>query len=31
MAFHDLPPGFRPEDNDAGAPASLRQLARRFE
>lgn len=31
LAFDDLPPGVRPEDNDAGARASLEQLARRFE
>ena len=31
MTFDDLPPGLRPEDNDAGARASLAQLARRFE
>ena len=28
LAFDDLPPGVRPEDNDAGARASLAQLAR---
>lgn len=27
----DLPPGLRPEDNDAGTRQSLDQLARRFE
>ncbi len=27
----NLPPGLRPEDNDAGARLSLEQLARRFE
>lgn len=31
LAFDDLPPGVRPEDNDAGARASLEQLARRVE
>jgi len=31
LAFDDLPPGVRPEDNDAGARASLEQLAHRFE
>ena len=31
LTFDDLPPGLRPEDNDAGARASLEQLARRFE
>lgn len=31
LAFDDLPAGLRPEDNDAGARASLEQLARRFE
>jgi uncharacterized protein YndB with AHSA1/START domain len=31
MLFEDLPPGLRPEDNDAGARLSLGQLARRFE
>jgi uncharacterized protein YndB with AHSA1/START domain len=31
LAFDDLPPGLRPEDNDAGARLSLEQLARRFE
>jgi uncharacterized protein YndB with AHSA1/START domain len=31
LAFDNLPPGVRPEDNDAGARASLEQLARRFE
>ena len=31
LAFDALPPGLRPEDNDAGARASLEQLARRFE
>jgi uncharacterized protein YndB with AHSA1/START domain len=31
MAFDGLPPGVRPEDNDAGARASLAQLARRLE
>jgi uncharacterized protein YndB with AHSA1/START domain len=31
MLFENLPPGLRPEDNDAGARMSLEQLARRFE
>ncbi|HEU0300732.1 MAG TPA: SRPBCC domain-containing protein [Longimicrobium sp.] len=31
LAFDNLPPGLRPEDNDAGARLSLEQLARRFE
>jgi uncharacterized protein YndB with AHSA1/START domain len=31
LAFENLPPGLRAEDNDAGARASLEQLARRFE
>ena len=31
LAFEKLPPGLRPEDNDAGARLSLEQLARRFE
>lgn len=31
MLFENLPPGLRPEDNDAGAQLSLGQLARRFE
>ena len=31
LAFDDLPPGIRPEDNDAGARASLAQLAQRVE
>ena len=31
MTFDGLPAGLRPEDNDAGARASLDQLARRFE
>jgi uncharacterized protein YndB with AHSA1/START domain len=30
LDFTDLPPGLRPEDNDAGARLSLEQLARRF-
>ena len=30
LAFANLPPGLRPEDNDAGARASLEQLARHF-
>jgi uncharacterized protein YndB with AHSA1/START domain len=31
LAFEDLPPGLRPEDNEAGSRSSLEQLARRFE
>ena len=31
LLFENLPPGLRPEDNDAGARMSLEQLARRFE
>jgi uncharacterized protein YndB with AHSA1/START domain len=31
LEFTGLPPGLRPEDNDAGARLSLEQLARRFE
>lgn len=31
LAFDGLPPGLRPEDNDAGARLSLAQLARRLE
>ncbi len=31
LLFTNLPPGLRPEDNDAGARMSLDQLARRFE
>ncbi len=31
MLFANLPPGLRPEDNEAGARSSLEQLARRFE
>ena len=31
LAFADLPPGLRPEDNDAGAELSLAQLARLLE
>ena len=31
MAFDGLPPGLRPEDNDAGARSSLEQLAARLE
>lgn len=31
FACSNLPPGLRPEDNDAGARLSLAQLARRFE
>jgi hypothetical protein len=27
----NLPPGLRPEDNEAGSELSLEQLARRFE
>ncbi len=30
LLFTNLPPGLRPEDNDAGARLSLEQLARRF-
>ena len=30
-AFDEIPPGVRPEDNDAGARASLAQLARHVE
>ena len=30
MTFEGIPPGVRPEDNDAGTRASLAQLARRF-
>ncbi|MFN8524761.1 MAG: SRPBCC domain-containing protein [Chloroflexota bacterium] len=30
LDFRDLPPGLRPEDNDAGARISLDQLARLF-
>lgn len=30
MLFTNLPPGLRPEDNEAGARQSLEQLARRF-
>ncbi len=30
LAFDNLPPGLRAEDNDAGARLSLDQLARRF-
>ena len=30
LAFTNLPPGLRPEDNDVGARLSLEQLARRF-
>ena len=30
LSFENLPPGLRPEDNDAGARLSLQQLARRF-
>jgi uncharacterized protein YndB with AHSA1/START domain len=31
LVFTNLPPGLRPEDNDAGARLSLAQLASRFE
>jgi len=31
LTFENLPPGLRPEDNDAGARISLEQLAQRFE
>ncbi|HEU0220682.1 MAG TPA: SRPBCC domain-containing protein [Paracoccaceae bacterium] len=31
LLFENLPPGLRPEDNEAGARLSLEQLARRFE
>jgi uncharacterized protein YndB with AHSA1/START domain len=31
MAFHNLPPGIRPEDNDAGTRLSLEKLARYLE
>lgn len=31
MAFDDLPPGLKPEDNEAGANLSLGQLAQWFE
>jgi uncharacterized protein YndB with AHSA1/START domain len=31
LLFENLPPGLRPQDNDAGARLSLDQLARRFE
>jgi uncharacterized protein YndB with AHSA1/START domain len=31
FAFTNLPPGVRPEDNEAGTRLSLDQLARRFE
>jgi uncharacterized protein YndB with AHSA1/START domain len=31
MMFENLPPGLKPQDNDAGARLSLEQLARRFE
>ena len=31
LVFENLPPGLRPEDNEAGARISLDQLARRFE
>jgi hypothetical protein len=31
LAFKNLPPGLRAEDNEAGARLSLEQLARRFE
>jgi Activator of Hsp90 ATPase homolog 1-like protein len=31
LAFKDLPPGLRTEDNEAGSRLSLEQLARCFE
>lgn len=31
LLFENLPPGLRPEDNEAGSQSSLEQLARRFE
>jgi uncharacterized protein YndB with AHSA1/START domain len=31
VAFRDLPPGIRPEDNDAGTRSSLEKLARLVE
>ena len=31
LLFENLPPGLRPQDNEAGARLSLDQLARRFE
>lgn len=31
LVFENLPPGLRPEDNEAGSRMSLEQLARRFE
>jgi uncharacterized protein YndB with AHSA1/START domain len=31
LVFENLPPGLRPEDNEAGSRLSLEQLARRFE
>lgn len=31
LAFGNLPPGLRPQDNEAGSRLSLAQLARRFE
>ena len=31
LLFENLPPGLRPEDNEAGARLSLEQLARRFD
>jgi hypothetical protein len=31
MSFENLPPGLRPEDNEAGSRLSLEQLACRFE
>jgi hypothetical protein len=31
LVFRNLPPGLRPEDNDAGARLSLERLARHFE
>jgi uncharacterized protein YndB with AHSA1/START domain len=31
LLFTNLPPGLRPQDNEAGAQLSLEQLRRRFE
>jgi hypothetical protein len=31
FACENLPPGLRPQDNEAGSRLSLEQLARRFE